>query len=83
LGASIIQWPVLSFAKPAALPLSGDSHDWLGAPVEAPGLPVAAVAVAVLQGAPSGAPGPVTVWSQDSPGTEDSAEEWDYFWPLR
>jgi hypothetical protein len=64
------------------LPLSGGGHAWLIAPVEAPGLPDGAGAVTVLRGAANGAPGPATVWSQDSPGTEDSAEVGDQFWQL-
>ena len=72
----------MSFANLAALPLSGGSLDRLVAPVEAPGLPVAAGTVAVQQGAPNAAPGPVAVWSHDSAGTEDSAEVWGYFWRL-
>ena len=37
----------------------------------------------VLQGTPNGAPGPATIWHQDSPGIEDTAEESDYFgWSL-
>jgi hypothetical protein len=82
LGQSIIQWPVRSFANLAVLPLSGGGHAWLIAPVEAPGLPDGAGAVTVLRGAANGAPGPATVWSQDSPGTEDSAEVGDQFWQL-
>lgn len=83
LSGSIIQWPVYSYANLAVLPLSGGTHAWLVAPVDGPGLPSAAGAVMVLQGTPNGAPGPATIWHQDSPGIEDSAEESDYFgWSL-
>lgn len=82
LSGSIIQWPVYSYSNLAALPLSGGTHAWLIAPMDAPALPSGAGSVTVLQGTPNGSPGPATVWNQDSPGIEDSAEEWDLFWTL-
>ena len=36
-------------------------------------------AVTVLRGTPAGALGPVTVWSQDSPGIRGTAEPGDAF----
>ena len=82
LSGAIIQWPLYSYANMVALPLSGGTHTWLIASTSAPGLPAGAGAITVLQGTPNGAPGPATIWHQDSPGIEDTAEEWDNFGAL-
>jgi hypothetical protein len=80
------QSPAVVASETVAIPSDEDGDGYadlaVGVPGEAPGLPVTAGAVAVLEGAPNGAPWPVTVWSQDCPGPEDSAEEWDHFWRL-
>ena len=62
------------------LPFSGGTHAWLAVNTffNRPE-PDYAGAVTVLQGIPSGAPGPATVWSQDSPGIRGAAEPGDSF----
>ena len=62
------------------LPFRGGTHAWLAVNTffNRPE-PDYAGAVTVLQGIPSGAPGPATVWSQDSPGIRGAAEPGDSF----
>ncbi len=61
----------------AVLQLSGGDHAWLA--VSKPDASQYAGAVTVLQGTRAGTPGPVTVWSQDSPGIRGAAERRDLF----
>ena len=86
LGPTWVDWPVnrSPYGDIAVLPFSGGSHAWLAAaPAERPPGPRAAGAVAVLRGTPTGDPGPVTLWSQDSPGIKGAAEYGDGFgWSL-
>ena len=56
------------------LALSGQGHAWLVVR-----LPDEAEAVAVLRGTSTGDAGPVTVWSQDSPGIKGATEPGDGF----
>ncbi len=70
--------PAAEYTDLAILPFSGGSHAWLAAthfPKESynPG------SVSVLRGTAAGTPGPVTVWSQDSPGIKNRAERGDGF----
>ena len=85
LGTSSTRWTVDPAGFPGAVyyfvevrALSGGSHAWLvTSPYywnDDPG-----GAVAVLRGSPDGAAGPVTMWSQDSPGIKGKAEPWDGF----
>ena len=80
LSTASTKWEVPSaeYADIAILPFSGGVHAWLAVthfPEESynPG------SVSVLRGTAAGTPGPVTVWSQDSPGIRDAAERGDGF----
>jgi hypothetical protein len=83
LGSVARRWPlsgegwyyVLEFA---IVPLSGGTHAWLAVWQET-GEAYSPGAVAVLQGTPAGTPGPVTRWTQDSPGVKGVAEHDDFF----
>jgi hypothetical protein len=66
---------VLEFAM---VPLSGGTHAWLAVWQET-GEAYSPGAVAVLRGTPAGTPGPVTRWTQDSPGVKGVAEHDDFF----
>ena len=82
LGPSWVDWPVSRspYGDIAVLPFSGGSHAWLAAdPADRPPGPSAAGAVSVLRGTSTGDPGPVTVWTQNSPGIKGAAEEGDSF----
>ncbi len=94
LGTTIADWAVRTspdqlrrspvdreeYGDIAVLPFSGSGHAWLAVnTVLRPPEPAAAGAVTVLRGTATGDPGPVTVWSQDSPGIKGAAEEGDSF----
>lgn len=70
--------PGAEYGHYGILPLSGGTHAWLVVEADSV-LPDYAGAVAVLQGTLAGDPGPVTVWSQDSPGIKGVAEPYDAF----
>ena len=85
LGAGSTRWTVDPAGFPGAVyyfvevrALSGGAHAWLVASQyywnDDPG-----GAVAVLRGNPDGTAGPVTTWSQDSPGIKGKSEPWDGF----
>jgi hypothetical protein len=86
LGPASVEWPSafipdrFGFGPQdvGVLPLSGGSHEWLIAgPMGGDGRLEGAVAV--LQGRISGKQGPVTTWSQDSPGIKGAGEGGDLF----
>ena len=86
LGTDVISWPVRGRnIRPTALqvlPLSGGRSSWLvvGDVGDQPGSPArGGGTVTVLQGTPTGSPGPATVWSQDSRGIKGAAEAGDFF----
>jgi broad specificity phosphatase PhoE len=82
LGPAIAKWPVQGDdGGLAVLPFSGGSHAWLavGRTWDSAGAEVRAGSVTVLQGTAAGAAGPVTVWTQDSPGIKGKAEGGDLF----
>jgi hypothetical protein len=70
--------PASEYTDLAVLPLSGGSHGWVAATRE-PEVSNYAGAVTVVRGTPAGTPGPVTVWSQDSPGIKGASEPYDSF----
>ena len=70
--------PSAEYTALQALPLSGGSHAWLVAQNWDPSGPGAG-AVSVLRGNADGSAGPVSVWSQDSPGVKGAAEPGDGF----
>ena len=80
LASASVQWtvPAAEYADIAILPFSGESRMWLAVCHWNRVGPEAAGAVAVLRGTQAG-PGPVTIWSQDSPGIKDKAEPGDGF----
>ncbi len=73
------RYPRAEYADLQVLPLSGGSHAWLLATHSHAPDSAYTGAVTVLQGTPDGNPGPVTVWSQDSPGIKGAAEPHDGF----
>ena len=79
LGVRFTSWE--SEAPAVALPLSGGTHDWLvvGNASAKVGADKYAGEVSVLRSDASGAPGPASVWSQDSPGVKGVAERKDGF----
>ncbi len=80
LSAQARAWavPGAEYGHYGILPLSGGTHAWLVLEADSV-LPDYAGAVAVVQGTAAGDPGPVTVWSQDSPGIKGGAEPYDSF----
>ncbi len=89
LATSFVEWPINTpdldgssgaTGRMQVLPLSGDAHEWLvlGWPSAHIGSDLAAGAVGVLRGTRAGAPGPVAVWHQDSPGIKGGAEDRDW-----
>lgn len=86
LGASYTSWTVDPGSYAGAgyyfvevRPVSGGSHAWL---VTSPAYwdhPDPGGTIAVLRGTPDGAAGPVTMWSQDSPGIKGKSESGDGF----
>lgn len=80
LAVTTTSWTVAAgeYTAVAALRLSGGTHSWLV--VENPSESAApGGAVSVLRGSADGAPGPTTVWSQDSPGIKGGSEYGDGF----
>ena len=83
LGSSFVESPI-GIAKRftiQALSLSGGTHPWLvlGNPEAEVGSGYGTGLVGVLRGTPAGTAGPVTVWTQDSPGIKGKAESGDSF----
>ena len=80
LSTTSTKWEVPSaeYADIAILPFSGGSHAWL-AVTHFPEVSYNPGSVSVLRGTAAGMPGPVTVWSQDSPGIRNRAERGDAF----
>ncbi len=80
LGSEVTQWPVSGVAL-NVLPLSGGTHMWLalGDHITPVGSSWYAGKVTVLQATPAGAPGPATVWHQDTPGIKGVVEYGDMF----
>ena len=88
---TITPWPVLTEGQYLApggwielnvLPLSGNAPDWLVVGAQSGSVtstPLFSGTVNVLQGTPSGTPGPVAVWHQDSPGVKGTSESGDRF----
>ena len=86
LGASYTSWTVDPEGVPGAVyyfvdvcALSGGSHAWLVTSPYYWNDPDPGGVVAVLRGTPDGGVGPVTKWSQDSPGIKGKAERGDGF----
>jgi len=81
IGSETQLWPNESTRTLNVLALSGGTHAWLiqGDSDTGSFSRNTAGSVTVRQGTDSGDPGPATVWSQDSPGVKDVAEEGDYF----
>ena len=81
IGSETQLWPNESTRTLNVLALSGGTHAWLiqGDSDTGSFSTNTAGSVTVRQGTGSGDPGPATVWSQDSPGIKDVAEEGDYF----
>ncbi len=73
------RYPRAEYADLQVLPLSGGSHAWLVATHSHAPDSAYTGAVTVLQGTADGNPGPVTMWSQDSPGIKGAAEPHDGF----
>jgi FG-GAP repeat/FG-GAP-like repeat len=71
--------PTSEYTDLQALSLSGGAHMWLVTSNSSSSGPEGAGAVTVLRGNPDGSAGPVTVWSQDSPGIKGAAEAGDGF----
>jgi hypothetical protein len=72
-------FPKAEYADVQALPLSGGSHAWLVVSNRPATMLGNAGAVTVARGTPDGNLGPVTVWSQDSPGIKGVDELYDGF----
>jgi hypothetical protein len=71
--------PTSEYTDLQALPVRGGAHMWLVASHFSSTGPEGAGAVTVLRGNPDGSAGPVSVWSQDSPGIKGAAERGDGF----